>query len=229
MIFALFALILYSSSAYQHQIHLVALGDSITHGTGDPLKMGYVGRLKQKYDGEHLSTIRISNFGIPKYTTDDTLRQLKEEKIRAALRSADYVIVFIGTNDFRKSAQYKFNQLSNRKMNFGKNHFINNLERILTEVRQENEKATLFVFGLYHPYTEYKDSDLIQEIIAEWNEEISQTAQHYQPFEFIPTMDLFLGQPKSRYYTDSIHLNSTGYELIADRLFKNMKVRLKSS
>ncbi|NMD69826.1 hypothetical protein HHO41_05960 [Bacillus sp. DNRA2] len=228
LIFALFALILYSSSAYHHQIHLVALGDSITHGTGDPMKIGYLGRFKQKYDDEHTSVIRITNFGIPKYTTDDTLRQLHDKKIRSALRSADYVIVFIGTNDFRKSANFKFDQLSVSRMNIGKRHFVNNFKRILTEVRKENEQATLIIFGLYHPYTQYKNSDQIQALITDWNEEISQVAQTYQPYKFIPTMDLFLYKPKSRNYSDSIHLNSIGYELIADRLYKNMEVLKKT-
>ncbi|WP_147535262.1 GDSL-type esterase/lipase family protein [Bacillus marasmi] len=228
MIFALFALILFSSSAYQNQIHLVALGDSITHGTGDPLRMGYIGRFQQIYDEEHLANIKISNFGIPKYTTDDTLRQLRDKQISAAIHSADFVIVYIGTNDFRKSAQYKFEQLPNKRMNSGKIHYINNLERILTEIRKENEQATLIVFGLYHPYTEYQNSVQIQKLIEEWNEEINQTANHYRPSQFIPTIDLFLMQPKVHLYSDSIHLNSAGYELIANRLYKSMEILLNT-
>lgn len=228
MIFALFALLLYSSASFQNPIHLVALGDSITYGTGDPLKMGYVGRFEQKFNQESREAIQISNFGIPKYTTDDTLAQMNEKNIRAALRRADYVIVFIGTNDFRKSAQYNFAQLSKVSINVGKTHFIDNLDRIFTEIRTENKQATLLVFGLYHPYTQYKNSNEIQSIITEWNEGIKETALHYQPYAFISTMDLFLNQPKASCYSDSIHLNALGYELIAERLYRNMEVLLQN-
>ena len=37
---------------------------------------------------------------------------------------------------------------------------------------------------------------------------------------FVPTLDLFKNKPKKRYFSDSLHPNPAGYQLIADRLFK---------
>lgn len=214
------ALVIISASAFPEQVRMVALGDSITFGTGDPQKLGYVGRFSAKYEEDNGHSITISNFGIPKYTTNDTLQQLKGEHVRQSLNGAQYIILYIGTNDFRVCADYKFGELQVGKMNRGKQKFSNNLNKILTEIRSENDTAQIIVLGLYHPYTQYKNDQQIYAAINDWNKEIYNCASKFERTIFVPTADLFLDKPKQSCFSDSLHLNGYGYDLMANRLLE---------
>lgn len=98
------------------EVNLVILGDSIVYGTGDTVyggKGGWVLRAKKK-----LPEIRVFGFGIPGDRThrllsrlEDTLRgkdfryhpylgNLNSRKVRSAILKADYVILYIGVNNF---------------------------------------------------------------------------------------------------------------------------------
>ncbi|WP_318509006.1 GDSL-type esterase/lipase family protein [Bacillus sp. T3] len=221
--FVMIALVMISASAFPEQVRMVALGDSITFGTGDPQKLGYIGRFSAKYEADNGRSITISNFGIPKYTTNDTLQQLKGEHVRRSLTAAQYIILYIGTNDFRVCADYKFGDLQNEKMNRGKQRFSDNLNKILTEIRSENDTAPIVVLGLYHPYTQYKNDQQIYATINDWNKEIYDCTTKYERTIFVPTADLFFDKPKQSCFSDSLHLNGYGYELMANRLLETFK------
>jgi lysophospholipase L1-like esterase len=224
MILVLFALTLISSSATHNEVKVVAVGDSITFGTGDPLKKGYVGRIEDLLEESNGTNIIMSNFGIPRYTTDDTLMQLKGGKIQKEIKEANFILLYIGTNDFRKSAQYRFDQLNLEKMKAGRARFSKNLHKILDIIRSYNGTAPIFVMGLYHPYTQYKNENQIYKTIMEWNREINDVVTPYEAIAYVPTIDLFLGKPKRTCFSDSLHLNATGYDLVANRLFNRMEL-----
>ncbi|MGJ7922344.1 GDSL-type esterase/lipase family protein [Neobacillus sp. LXY-4] len=204
--------------ASARELKITALGDSITFGTGDPLKKGYIGRVKEQIEGNKGALIQMSNFGVPKYTTADILTQLKDKKVRREIRGSDYIILFIGTNDLRKSAEYKFADLNHNRVNKGKHQFTQNLNLILDIIRRENSKAQIICLGLYDPYTQYRNHQEILGVINKWNSEITIAASRHKPSMFVPTIDLFSDKPKKSCFSDSLHLNAAGYELIANRL-----------
>ncbi|WP_045524638.1 GDSL-type esterase/lipase family protein [Neobacillus niacini] len=206
------------SSASTKEINLVALGDSITHGVGDPAKKGYIEGVKVKLQEKLNTPVKVSNFAIPRYTTDNILEQLKDKKIYMQIKKANYIILYIGTNDFRKSAEFQFNPLHVKRINQGKVKFTTNLHRIIENIRKGNSAAPIFVLGLYQPYIEYPNQKEILSTIEHWNNEIVKVAGDYEQTYFVPILDLFQNKPKSNYFSDSLHPNPAGYQLIAERL-----------
>jgi lysophospholipase L1-like esterase len=206
------------SSASTKEITLVALGDSITYGVGDPEKKGYIEGLKMKLEEKQNSPVQVSNFAIPRYSTDKVIEQLQDKKINKQIKMANYIILYIGTNDFRKSANHQFYPLDVKKINEGKVKFKTNLYKILEHLRIENSAAPIFVLGLYQPYVEYPNQQKILKTIENWNDEIDNVAVDFEKTYYVPTLDLFQNKPKSTYFSDSLHPNPAGYQLIADRV-----------
>jgi lysophospholipase L1-like esterase len=206
------------SSASTKAINLVALGDSITHGVGDPEKKGYIKGIKSKLEEKRNSPVIVSNFAIPRYTTNKLIEQLQDKKINKQIKKANYIILYIGTNDFRKSANLQFNPLDVKRVNEGKATFKTNLYKIFEHLREENSAAPIFVLGLYQPYVEYPNQQEILSMIKLWNNEILNVVGDYEQTYFVPTLDLFHNKPKSTYFSDSLHPNPAGYQLIAERL-----------
>ncbi|MDF2788776.1 MAG: hypothetical protein K0S80_1874 [Neobacillus sp.] len=207
-----------SSSASTKVINLVAIGDSITHGVGDPEKKGYIEGVKVKLEEKLRAPVKVSNFAIPRYSTDKVLVQMRDKKITAQIKKANYIILYIGTNDFRKSANYQFNPLDVKQINKGKVTFTTNLYNIIENIKKDNSVAPIFVLGLYQPYVEYSNQEEILNTIKLWNDEIVKVADHFEHTYFVPALDLFQDKPKGSYFSDSLHPNPAGYQLITDRL-----------
>jgi lysophospholipase L1-like esterase len=214
------------SSASTKVINLVALGDSITHGIGDPAKKGYVQGVQAKLEEVHKTPVKVNNFAIPRYSTDKVLEQMQDKKITAQLKKAHYIILYIGTNDFRKSANYQFNPLDVKKINEGKVTFTSNLNKILKYIRKDNPTAPIFVLGLYQPYVEYPNQQEILNTIKDWNVGIVKVASNFERTYYVATLDLFQNKPKSVYFSDALHPNPAGYQLIADRLSEKVSKEL---
>lgn len=81
---------------------IVALGDSLTYGIGDDSGQGYVENLKQWFEtnGED---VKVDNYGIPDQQTDGMLTQMNDPEVLKSLQKADYILLFIGTNDLIES------------------------------------------------------------------------------------------------------------------------------
>jgi lysophospholipase L1-like esterase len=199
-------------------INLVAIGDSLTYGTGDPEKKGYIERVRVGLEEEEGVPVHLVNYAVPGYTTANLLKQLKNRKMRQQIKRANAIILYIGTNDFRKSAQYVFQPLDFKKMNEGEAKFSSNLHQILKKIRAENSRAPILVLGLYHPYVEFSNEREIREVVEGWNAEIAAVAQDFDETYFVSTLDLFEDKAKQQYFSDSLHPNAAGYELIAERV-----------
>jgi lysophospholipase L1-like esterase len=211
------------TSACSNKINLVALGDSITKGTGDPTRQGYIERVKIKLESRLDLPVQLSNYAIPKYTTDDILEQIQDRKILEDLQESTHMVLYVGTNDFRKSTDHIFNPLNIKQLNNGRLTFTNNLYKIIKIMKRENSSAPIFVLGLYHPYVEYQNKQEILHEINRWNSAMINVFKDFDQVFFVPTLDLFNDKLKMLYFSDSLHPNPAGYQLIADRLFSHIE------
>lgn len=86
----------------KEQIRIVALGDSLTAGTGDLTGKGYVGQVRDKLEQQLNKPVFVyNNFAIPGFRTYDLLKDWdgKKEDLEKALGEADLVLLTIGGND----------------------------------------------------------------------------------------------------------------------------------
>ncbi|GLI10463.1 lipase/acylhydrolase [Paenibacillus tyrfis] len=83
------------------QIRIVALGDSLSAGTGDLSGKGYVGDVRDKLEKQLGKPVFVyNNFAIPGYRTADVLKDWdKKADIAKSLADADLVLLTIGGND----------------------------------------------------------------------------------------------------------------------------------
>lgn len=82
------------------KLQIVALGDSLTAGTGDNTGKGYVGRVREKLEKETGKPVFVlNNLAIPGYKSDQLLADLALKKTQDALAQADIILLTIGGND----------------------------------------------------------------------------------------------------------------------------------
>lgn len=86
----------------KEQIRIVALGDSLTAGTGDLTGKGYVGQVREKLEQQLGKPVFVyNNFAIPGFRTYDLLKDwdAKKADLEKSLGDADLVLLTIGGND----------------------------------------------------------------------------------------------------------------------------------
>ena len=202
---------------------IIALGDSLTYGLGDKQEQGYVGQLQKKLNQQSQYTYTIRNFGIPGQESSDLLEQLKSIEVNETFNEADWVIVYIGTNDLRTATGGNFLTISKEAITEKKKLYTNNMEEILSTIRKFNPSVPIITVGLYNPF---QQSDRLNDIVSDWDESVKTITKQHENAHFIPTNDLYLDKEKEDYFSDALHLNQKGYEMIADRIGRYMAVEL---
>ncbi|WP_404407149.1 GDSL-type esterase/lipase family protein [Jeotgalibacillus malaysiensis] len=195
---------------------LVALGDSLTYGIGDHSGAGYAENLEEVVNKHRDEPLTVYNYGIPGQQTDGLLAQLEDEEVKATLKNAEYFTVFIGTNDLIKTNGGDLNPLYDDRIQTGKEDYENNLEEILSIIREENPEAPILFLGLFNPYPENEE---IQQIINDWNDLSKSMVEEYPRVKFIAT-DGILKEKSTEYFSDALHPNKKGYELITKRMIE---------
>ncbi|MGV2620407.1 UNVERIFIED_CONTAM: GDSL-type esterase/lipase family protein [Halobacillus marinus] len=194
---------------------IVALGDSLTYGIGDDSGQGYVENLKQWFEtnGED---VKVDNYGIPDQQTDGMLTQMNDPEVLKSLQKADYILLFIGTNDLIESNGGDLSEINKEAIAAGKKDYVKNLKSILKTVRGSNGDAPILFLGLYNPYP---DNRKIDEIIKEWNSTSKGLIDSYTGITFVETNDLF-EEKTTRIFSDELHLNEKGYERLTKRIIQ---------
>lgn len=195
---------------------MVALGDSLTYGVGDKTGHGYAENLEEVLNKENDVPLKVYNYGIPGQQTDGLLQQLRETDVKKTLANAEYFTIFIGTNDLVKSNGGDLNPLYEDRITRGEEDYRNNLHHILSIIQEENPQAPVLFLGLYNPYPDSKE---IEAVITEWNELSRKIVSQYPNVKFIAT-DGLLKEKSTDYFSDELHPNSKGYELITKKIIE---------
>ncbi|MCM3791552.1 GDSL-type esterase/lipase family protein [Domibacillus indicus] len=195
---------------------LVALGDSLTYGVGDQAGQGYTDKLEKVLNKQNKVPLTVYNYGIPGQQTDGLLQQLRKADVRKTLSNAEYFTIFIGTNDLIESNGGDLNPLYKDRIQWAEKDYRNNLHRILSIIQKENPDAPVLFLGLYNPYP---DSEEIEAVITEWNKLSQDVVSQYPHVKFIATNGL-LKEKSTDYFSDELHPNSKGYELITKKIIE---------
>ena len=196
---------------------IVALGDSLTRGTGDQSGKGYIGYLVDDLKEKTEREIKLSNLAIKGQVSDQAVKQLQKPEIRRQVRTADAIIMTIGGNDLFQGGQ-ALEHLSSEENNQVKAVFLENLDKVIQEIRKVNPDAAVYYVGLYNPFNDLEDAKTTSAIVRQWNFDSAELAADYKEIVYVPTFDLFELNTNDYLFNDKFHPNAAGYNLIAERV-----------
>lgn len=197
---------------------VLALGDSLTRGTGDETGKGYIGlvtdQLREELDPREVT---VYNLGINGQDSSQLLQQLDQKNVIRQVKEADIILMTIGGNDLFQGGEtlIDFNLAVIEKL---QQQYLTNLEQIFTTLREQNAHATIFILGLYNPFIELEHSAVTNNIVRGWNYATENVTGKFKNIVFVPTFDLFQLSVNDYLYSDQFHPNQAGYQLISDRL-----------
>ncbi|MGM0923063.1 MAG: SGNH/GDSL hydrolase family protein [Bacillota bacterium] len=204
-------------SGTDEDYQIVALGDSLTRGTGDQSGEGYIGYLVDELKEKTEREIKLSNLAIKGQVSDQAVKQLQKPEIRRQVRAADTIVMTIGGNDLFQGGQALEN-LSSAKNEQAKASYLENLDKVIQEIRKVNSEASVYYVGLYNPFNDLEDAKTTSAIVRQWNFDSAEIAAKYPKVVMVPTFDLFEQNVNDYLYSDKFHPNSEGYKLIGERL-----------
>jgi LPXTG-motif cell wall-anchored protein len=224
---------LFSSFAFAHDDNdskpsLVALGDSITLGSG--LKPGqafpYLIGKHNEYD--------VNNLGYPGATSSDLLYSVThpDHEYENALEHADIITLDIGSDDLVKatgitSLETKTLTLQEQaamiaSLKNAENKLKHNLPKIIKEIREQNVCAPIILFNLYNPFGPSKDPfyqtlhKLGDEIISGVNEEAIAPLNGHSDTYLADAFSAFDGNQSKLIIPGDIHPNEKGQRVLSN-------------
>ncbi|WLD92471.1 GDSL-type esterase/lipase family protein [Alkalihalobacillus sp. AL-G] len=204
-------------------VQVVAIGDSLTYGSGDPKSVGYIGRVKEHLSLAWNKEVSVQRYAVRGYRTDQIMVHIQNAKAQQSIRTADYVFLFVGTNDFIQAARRDFQTINPLEMERKRKQFENNLYQLIGQIRRDNRHSPLILLGMYDPYGSLLNHDQISGILKKWNNTTFTMTKEYPNTIFIPTNKVYLHKNKEEYFSDYIHPNPKGYELLSNRVIDGMR------
>jgi len=196
---------------------IVALGDSLTRGTGDEEGKGYIGYLVEELEEKTDEKLTLHNYGVKGYRSEQLLTQVKGETIQNQIRHADVILMTIGGNDLFQGGQTLVSPKQG-EISVIKDRYVKNLKETIDIIKSLNEDAVIFLVGLYNPFIDLEEAVTTTAIVRDWNYSTNQLLDQYPNSVFVPTFDLFQLKVNDYLFSDKFHPNSKGYHLIAERV-----------
>ena len=188
------------------KVNIVALGDSLTQGVGDPKKSGgYVSRIKEQLQKRGYKNVESYNYGIAGQRSDQINARIKQNKngLTNKLRKANVIVLTVGGNDLLQSLQK--NALIGSESQFERNmdgaikKYQNNLQTFLSHVRRINATAPIYVYGIYNPvYVYFPNVTNISQYVDKFNVITSNKVKQYRRMHFVDIHELTYGQFKTK-------------------------------
>jgi len=205
------------------KLDIVAIGDSLTKGTGDETGKGYIGYLKDKLAETTGNEVHVlNNLAVNGYRTDQLLLDLTKASVADSLGRADIIVFTIGGNDLfryvREELDITSAEISGEDLRKSIPEPSLRLEEILKRLQEINSRAVIVYVGLFNPFLDLDPSRETSVAIAEWNAKAAAYAHAYPNVVLVPTADLFERNLLEYLYSDHFHPNTAGYERIAERI-----------
>lgn len=229
-------------------IHLVAIGDSLTEGIGDETKKGgFVPLLANSIETKFpVGQIETENFGVAGNRSPQILKRIKgDKKIQKNLSTANIITLTVGGNDLMKVIQNNILGLSVETFKKPGEKYQKNLKELINEIRLYNTTAPIYVLGIYNPfYVYFPEITEMQEIVNNWNTLTEEVIEEEPQTHFVPINDLIYQgifdsdelqgenstdastlndlRNNALYEEDKFHPNYNGYQLISMAFLEKM-------
>lgn len=204
---------------------LLVLGDSLSHGTGDPSGRGYAADVVTFL--RRTGPVESVNLAVAGVESSDLLALVEGANVKSLAASADLILLSVGGNDLSHSfgrAGAPAEALT--AVTAARARFAGNLRRILERIREANPSAPIRLVGLYQPFSgDGRDARIGASMVMSWNALIAETALGFASVSAIPVFDLFQGRA-DRLATDQFHPNRDGYRAIAERVIQSLPAGL---
>lgn len=218
------------SLASKPELKIVALGDSLTVGTGDATGNGYVKRVAADLGKSMDKPVRVAgNLAIGGMRADQLLERLADKGYRNAIVQADIVLLTIGGNDLFNFASgggsmTQGGDISPELLESRLPEAEKRLRDVLTEIRKLNGAARIVYVGLYNPFYDVADiRSEASDIVQRWNASAHKFAASDGNATVVPTYDLFETDIGSYLSSDHFHPNEAGYARMAARIVQALQ------
>ncbi|RKQ31494.1 SGNH/GDSL hydrolase family protein [Oceanobacillus halophilus] len=208
---------------FKNNIHIVAIGDSLTQGVGDSTNRGgYIGILERTIN-QNKEIAEFENFGKRGQRSAQLLNRMDNEEVTSAISKADIVLITIGANDIMQVAKENIMNLTLHDFIEQRVSYENNLQEIVTKIQNVNEDTNIYLVGFYNPFEKYfQDIKELDMIVETYNSTTRTIAEEHPNVTFIPTVDLFQDAEINLFAEDNFHPNYHGYHRIAERVLNHI-------
>ncbi|MBJ8325990.1 SGNH/GDSL hydrolase family protein [Streptococcus pacificus] len=225
------------------KLRYVALGDSLTQGTGDSTNQGgFVSLLSDQLESADNYHVTSNNFGVAGNTSRQILKRMtKDDTILPAIKKADLMTLTVGGNDVMAVIRKNLSHLEISSFDQPQADYQERLRQIIDLSRQENDDLPIYILGIYNPfYLNFPEIVEMQEIIDRWNKATADVTLEYDNVYFVPINDLLYkgydGQEgivetdetattvinNTLFEEDHFHPNNIGYQIIANAMMEKI-------
>ncbi|EIT85751.1 lipase/acylhydrolase [Fictibacillus macauensis ZFHKF-1] len=209
--------------AKSHNLHHLALGDSVIQGRGSS-KGGFVKEANQQLMKLTGKKIILDNEGISGATSKDLLTFVQSPKMRERLHEADLITINIGGNDLVKLALKEGVIQALQDYQQVKSSYEENLTAIFQYIRKENPNAILVYDELYNAIdSEESFYPATKKLLNDWNLIAYEVTDQYRPSVVIPSSEALTTDDRKDWIYDSIHPNETGHKRIAAKMVRALQ------
>ncbi len=199
---------------------IVALGDSITDGTGDPIGKGYASRVSEALRKNRRIVI-FTNLAVGGAETEGVLDVMKKGEAARQIAQADVILLSAGGNDLSHALRAITGE-AEREPELALGRAKENLAAILARLRAAAPQASIRLLGIYNPLEiAAGDAPRARAQLHEWNATIEQATHAYDDVLVVPIADIFAARP-DRLAGDRYHPGPRGHALIADRVLSTL-------
>ena len=200
---------------------VLVLGDSLSHGTGDPTGRGYAVDVVEFL--RRRGPVESVNLAVAGAESSDLRRLVESSNVRSLAASADLILLSIGGNDLSHAvtgAGAPAQALD--AITAARTRLAENLRAILSGLRATNPSVPIRVLGLYQPFVGTgRDARIGESLVLSWSALVSEISLSYPNVAVVPVFDLFTARG-DRLATDRFHPNREGYRAIAERVIQTL-------
>ncbi|REK77187.1 GDSL-type esterase/lipase family protein [Paenibacillus paeoniae] len=209
------------------EIRIVALGDSLTKGTGDATGKGYVRQVVDGLKKEFDKPVQLlNNLALNGMQTSQLGERLSNDSgYQYAVKSANLILFSIGGNDLFLSARARMEKkewamLGMDELEQDMEETLGRFRSIIDQLYELNPSAKIVYMGLYNPFYDLDNLRIASLNMQQWNKEAYAVIHPYPNMMMVPTFDLFEGRIGEYLSSDHFHPNHEGYKRIAGRMLE---------